>query len=131
MEALLQQIENYKQEIAAYEAGTADAAETFRIKYLGTKGIVKAIMGEMKNVPGEKKKEFGLLLNEFKQFAEAKYDTLKGSAADSQQPTEKNFDWTLPGDPFPVGSRHPISIVRNEIVSILNVLVLQLPKARK
>ena len=47
-------------------------AEEFRIKYLGTKGIVKTIMGEMKNVPAEKKKEFGQILNEFKQFAEDK-----------------------------------------------------------
>ena len=55
--------------------------EEFRIKYLGTKGIVKAIMGEMKNVPAEKKKEFGQILNEFKKFAEAKFEELKNETS--------------------------------------------------
>ena len=57
MEQLLQQIEDYKKEITAFTATDEKQAEEFRIKYLGTKGIVKAIMGEMKNVPAEKKKE--------------------------------------------------------------------------
>lgn len=56
MEELLQQIELYKQEMAAFEALDANALEAFRIKFLGTKGIVKAIMGEMKNVPAEEKR---------------------------------------------------------------------------
>ena len=70
MEALLQQIEGYKQEIAAADATNAEMAEAFRIKWLGTKGLVKAIMGEMKNVPNEQKKAFGQILNDFKLFAE-------------------------------------------------------------
>ena len=77
MEKLLQQLEDYKKEIAAFEATGDKQAEEFRIKYLGTKGIVKTIMGEMKNVPAEEKKDFGQILNEFKQFAEAKYESLK------------------------------------------------------
>ena len=76
MEQLVQQIEELKQEINAYEANGADSAEAFRIKYLGTKGIVKNIMGEMKNVPNDRKKEFGQLLNEVKQVAETKYEEL-------------------------------------------------------
>jgi phenylalanyl-tRNA synthetase alpha chain len=56
MEQLLQQIEAYKKEIDEYSAADPKAAEEFRIKYLGTKGIVKAIMAEMKNVPADKKK---------------------------------------------------------------------------
>ena len=56
MEQLLQQIEEYKQEISAFKATDEKQVEEFRIKYLGTKGIVKAIMGEMKTVPVEKKK---------------------------------------------------------------------------
>lgn len=72
MEVLLQQIETIKQEVAAFSANNADDAEAFRIKYLGTKGLVKHIMGEMKNVPNEKKKEFGLLLNESKHFLNKK-----------------------------------------------------------
>ena len=77
MEQLLKQIQDYKTEIEAFTATDEKAAEEFRIKWLGTKGLVKTMMGEMKNVPNEKKKEFGQILNEFKQFAEAKYEELK------------------------------------------------------
>ena len=59
MEQLLKQIEEYKNEIGAFQAADEKQAEEFRIKYLGTKGIVKAIMSEMKNVPADRKKEFG------------------------------------------------------------------------
>ncbi|HAI83935.1 MAG TPA: phenylalanine--tRNA ligase subunit alpha [Chitinophagaceae bacterium] len=121
MEQVLQQIEQIKAEIAAYEAPNADAVEAFRIKYLGTKGLVKAIMGEMKNVPNEEKKAFGLLLNEFKQTVEARYEALK-AAQESQADTAINFDISLPGYPTAVGSRHPISMVRNQIVSIFKRL---------
>ncbi len=87
MEELMKQIEDYKNEIAAHTATDEKTAEEFRIKWLGTKGMVKNIMGEMKNVPDEKKKEFGQLLNEFKQFAEAKYEELKKSGVASQEST--------------------------------------------
>ncbi|MFN4007139.1 MAG: phenylalanine--tRNA ligase subunit alpha [Chitinophagaceae bacterium] len=117
----MQQIEQIKAEIAAYEAPNADAVEAFRIKYLGTKGLVKAIMGEMKNVPNEQKKAFGLLLNEFKQSVEARYEALRATQ-ESQADTAINFDVSLPGYPIAVGSRHPISMVRNHIVSIFKRL---------
>jgi phenylalanyl-tRNA synthetase alpha chain len=119
MEQLVQQIEAYKAEITAFNSGDAEA---FRIKYLGTKGLVKSIMGEMKNVAPENKKAAGQLLNEFKLFTEAKYDTLLQSTNNDQQPTTNNIDFTLPGDNLPLGSRHPISLVRNKIVSIFQRL---------
>ncbi len=118
MEELLQKIEGYKNEMAAYQAQTAQALEDFRIKFLGTKGIVKAVMGEMKNVPNEKKKEFGQILNAFKIYAEERYEALKGASASEDGHTNVNIDWSLPGDPIPAGTRHPLSIVRNQIVSI-------------
>jgi phenylalanyl-tRNA synthetase alpha chain len=118
MEQLLQQIAGLKAEITAFSDGDA---ETFRIKYLGSKGLVKAIMGEMKNVAAENKKEAGQLLNEFKIFAEAKYETLKATT-NHQQQTTNNIDLSLPADPLPLGSRHPISIVKNKIISIFQRL---------
>ncbi len=119
MEQLLQQITALKSEIAAYNDTDA---ETFRIKYLGTKGLVKAIMGEMKNVAAENKKEAGQLLNEFKLFTEAKYEELKGTSNNGQPATANNMDLSLPADPLPLGSRHPISIVKNNIISIFQRL---------
>jgi phenylalanyl-tRNA synthetase alpha chain len=122
MEELLQQIESYKEEMAAFIATDAEQAEAFRIKYLGTKGIVKAIMGEMKNVPNERKKEFGQVLNAFKIFAEERFEILKNGTSSAEEETKNNLDWSLPGDPVPVGTRHPLSIVRNQIVSIFKRL---------
>src|SRR6478735_8428064 len=122
MEALMQQIEDYKQEMTAFEATSADAAEAFRIKYLGTKGLVKAVMGEIKNVPNEQKKAFGQILNEFKQFAEARYEIIKESTVNGQPSAVSNIDISLPGTPIAVGTRHPLSIVRNRMVSIFKRL---------
>lgn len=116
------QIDQYKKEIEAFAGENGEAAETFRIKYLGTKGIVKNIMQEMKNVPVDKKKEAGQLLNSFKQFAEAKYEALKQLSAISHQPSAKNIDYTLPGDDITIGTRHPLSIVRSQIISIFSRL---------
>ena len=122
MEELLQQIETHKHNIAAYNISTPEETEAFRIKYLGTKGIVKAVMGEMKNVPVESKREFGQILNEFKQFAESKYEALKETTTSNQPVTTNNIDVTLPGSPVETGTRHPLSIVRNKMVSIFQRL---------
>ncbi len=123
MEQLLQQIEEVKQEMTAFKAENEEQAEAFRIKFLGTKGIVKAIMGEMKQVPAEQKKEFGQLLNSFKTFAEERYEALKNGLQTATAQTDAiDFDWSLPGDPTPVGTRHPLSLVRNQIVSIFKKL---------
>jgi len=120
MEQLLQQIELYKQDISSY---TAAEVEVFRIKYLGTKGLVKDVMGEMKNVPNDQKKQFGLILNEFKLFAEDKWNSLKeavdNAAGDS---IDDAIDLTLPGSPVNIGTRHPLSIVRNRVVDIFKSL---------
>lgn len=123
MEALLQKIEAYRREIDAYTATGAEAAEQFRIAYLGTKGLVKSLMGEMKQVPADRKKEFGQILNEFKQFTEARYNALKEQAANNtQESPAAPVDLSLPGDIIPVGSRHPISMMRNRIISIFQRL---------
>jgi phenylalanyl-tRNA synthetase alpha chain len=123
MEQLLQQIEEYKKEMAAFEAPDAESIEVFRIRYLGTKGLVKNVMGEMKNVPNERKKEFGQILNEFNQFTEARFEHLKsGLSAESSTATRVKMDLSLPGVALPMGSRHPISLMRNEIVSIFQRL---------
>jgi phenylalanyl-tRNA synthetase alpha chain len=122
MESLLQKIEEFKQEIAAAEANTAELVEAFRIKYLGTKGLVKSVMGEMKSVPNEHKKAFGQVLNDFKLFVESKFETLKENAVGGSEGTANKIDLSLPGDPISVGTRHPLNIVRNQIVSIFQRL---------
>ena len=123
MDHLVQQLQQYRQEIEQLSMNGAESLEAYRIRFLGTKGIVKSLFNEMKNVPAEKKKEFGLLLNDFKQLAESKYEEWKQSIgqSDTQQQTAE-FDHTLPGDPLPLGSRHPISLMKNRIIQVFERL---------
>lgn len=121
MQQLFGKIEKYRKEIEEYQISTPQQLEEFRIKFLGTKGIAKTLFGEMKNVPSEKKKEFGQVLNEFKQLAEEKFEKAKQSAT-SQPSAKEDLDLSLPGDPVEIGSRHPITLVRNRIVSIFQRL---------
>jgi phenylalanyl-tRNA synthetase alpha chain len=122
MEQLLKKIDEYKKEIESFSAPDGKAVEEFRIKWLGTKGTVKEIMGEMKNVPVEQKKEAGQMLNEFKLFVEAKYESIKDSSGDQQSATSNKIDLSLPGDTLPLGSRHPVILMKNRIVSIFQRL---------
>ncbi len=122
MDELLQQIQSYKQEVETFRAPNAEAVESFRIKYLGTKGLVKSLMAELKNIPAEKKKEYGQIINEFKQLAENKYESLKAVSYNGLPAVEIETDFTLPGDPIPVGSHHPITLMRNRMVSIFQRL---------
>jgi phenylalanyl-tRNA synthetase alpha chain len=122
MEQLLQQIAEYRKEIEGSTPDGAVALEAFRIRFLGTKGILKSLFSEMKNVPGEKKKEFGLILNEFKQFTELFYENWKNKVQESTGPETLDVDLSLPANNIPLGSRHPISIMRNNIISIFQRL---------
>lgn len=118
MEQLLEQITSYKKEIDSFELAGNNTAEAFRIKYLGSRGLVKELMAGMKNVPAENKKVVGQVLNDFKLFTEKKYEELKGASGDHRVSTVAETDLTLPGDPLPLGSRHPVSITRNKIIAI-------------
>jgi phenylalanyl-tRNA synthetase alpha chain len=122
MEQLLAQIESFRKEIEGYKITNAKELEEFRIKFLGTRGITKTLFGEMKNVPGEKKKEFGQVLNEFKQFAETKFENARAATANGQETVEEKIDLSLPGDPVEIGARHPITLVRNRMVGIFQRL---------
>ncbi|PWT77978.1 MAG: phenylalanine--tRNA ligase subunit alpha [Bacteroidetes bacterium] len=123
MDTLLQQIELYKQEIESIKPNGPESLESYRIKFLGTKGIVKNLFAELKNVPADKKREFGQILNEFKQLAESKYESWKEATSQASITShEKTVDLSLPGDALPLGSHHPITLVRNEIVSIFGRL---------
>ena len=123
MQELLQQVGALKDQVTGFAETEGDVAEIFRIRFLGTKGAIKNLMGEMKNVPADQKKEFGQLMNELKTVAEEKWESLKASGSTVRTKTvSAKTDSTLPGDELPVGSRHPINIVRNQIVSIFRRL---------
>jgi phenylalanyl-tRNA synthetase alpha chain len=122
MENLLLQIADLRDQMAKFLVEDNNAAETFRIKFIGSNGLVKALMGEMKNVAPDQKREMGKLLNDLKLFAEQKFEELKSEKLDQINKTDDSVDITLPGDNLPVGSRHPISIVKNKIISIFHRL---------
>src|SRR5829696_6097840 len=79
-------------------------------------------MTEIKTVPNERKKEFGQLMNDFKLFVENKFEQLREAIGDRQSTIGKELDLSLPGDPLPLGSRHPVSLMKNRIVSIFQRL---------
>lgn len=122
MEQLIQQIEAYKKDVEAFQPADANALEAFRIKYLGTKGLVKAIMAEMKNVPGDKKREFGQIVNDFKLLVEEKFESFKQTIQTTKPSDQKEIDISLTGDSLPLGSHHPISVIRNKIINIFGRL---------
>src|SRR5690606_9769758 len=107
---------------SAFTSDDNNLAESFRIKFIGSNGSVKALMGEMKNVAPENKREMGKVLNELKVLAESKYEALKSSSATTVKEKNSPLDLTLPGEEMAIGTRHPISIVKNQIVSIFQRL---------
>ncbi|RYD53536.1 MAG: phenylalanine--tRNA ligase subunit alpha [Sphingobacteriales bacterium] len=116
--SLQEQLARHSADIDAFVATDAASAEAFRIQYLGTKGIVKAMFGEMKTVPVDQKKEAGQWLNAFKQKAEARFESFKNVQASGKKSTDASVDFSLPGTATPVGTRHPLRAVESRIVSI-------------
>ena len=120
---LQDQITQYTNEINAFSTANAAELEQFRIRFLGTKGIIKDLFDEFKAVSPEEKRTLGKVLNEFKQLAEAKFQTLNETISASQDTSENSqLDLTLPGEGFEIGTRHPLAIVRREIIEIFNKL---------
>ena len=115
-------IQHLLAEIEAFKAQNKDELEHFRIKYLGKKGVMGELFNEFKTVPGELRKEIGVLLNDLKDKAQEAINAHK-DLFDAQPVASKTVnDLTLPVDLRQVGSHHPISIVRNEIIEIFSRL---------
>lgn len=111
-------IEKLRSEIQALECKTAKDVEDARVRLLGKKGVITALFEEFRTVDKEVKKELGRPLNELKQAAAAKIEELKASIGDAGASEGPKQDLSMPGDQIPLGSRHPVSIVRQEIVEI-------------
>ena len=114
-------IQELLEEVEQLQASTKEEAEALRIKYLGKKGLINDLMADFRNVPAEMKKEVGMKLNELKNKAQEKINALK-EAADSQDHVADDLDLTRTAYPIQLGTRHPITIVKNEIVDIFSRL---------
>ncbi len=121
MPSLLELIKLHEEEINAFNPSDAPELENYRIRFLGTKGIVKQLFVEMKNVPADQKKEAGQILNAFKQLAEEKYELFK-NLANTKAKNAPAIDITMPGTPLPTGTRHPLRVIENQIVAIFEKL---------
>ena len=113
-----ERIEALMAEIEALSCRTEQEIEDARVRLLGKKGEVTKLFEEFRTVAPEQKREFGQKLNILKNAAAAKIEALKEAAAESPATGAPTFDYTMPGDPVSLGSRHPVSIAREEIVSI-------------
>ena len=109
------------EEIIAVQPKTKEEIETFRIRYLGTKNIIKPLFGEISRVDNAQKKEYGALVNKAKTTAEEKMLLLQTQVdALAFLPEQVQFDLTAPSEPKLQGSRHPIAIVMNKIIDIFH-----------
>ncbi len=105
--------------INAFTISDAASLEAFRIQFLGSKNVIKDLFGGLKTVPNEEKRTVGQLLNELRLNAETKFEGAKDQLETKTNQTA-SIDTSRPGEPQPLGSRHPLSIIRSEIVAIFD-----------
>ena len=111
------------QEIQDFKSDSIAEIEEFRIKFLGKKGLLNSYFVEFKSLDSIEKKNAGRLLNELKNLAQDKVEALKESSSKSSE-NKKINDISRPGDPINIGSRHPISVVKNRIIDIFSNICL-------
>ena len=115
---MLERIETLRQQLANETAATKEAVEELRIKYLSKKGLIPALMADFRTVPAELKREIGQKINELKNEAQERINALKESFESSDSDINVDLDLTRTGTPVSCGTRHPLTLVRNEIISI-------------
>ncbi|WP_428224214.1 phenylalanine--tRNA ligase subunit alpha [Flavobacterium sp.] len=115
---MIDKIKEYIAEAQAFNAQNKEKLEEFRIKFLGSKGLVKDIFAEFKNVPNDQKKEFGQIINTLKNIAEEKVRAIQEELESKEEVKGIYGDLTRPAEPLKLGSRHPISLVKNQIIDI-------------
>ena len=115
-------IKEYIEEAKAFSTTSKDKLEEFRIKFLGSKGLLKEVFAEFKNVPNDQKKEFGQVINLLKTIAEEKVKTIQETLESKEEVKGFYGDLTRPAEPLVIGSRHPISLVKNQIIDIFSTI---------
>lgn len=116
---IFSKVNQIKEEIQNAKVSSSEELEQFRIKYLGSKNILKPLFGEIKNIENNRKKEFGQLVNEVKQIAESQFQQVKETLDRSTEESNiAGLDVTAPPTPRSLGSKHPISTTMNRIINI-------------
>lgn len=122
MEQLIDQIKVHLLEVETFQSNDPTEIENFRIKFLGKKGILTGLFASFKKVPNDQKKAFGQQLNALKIAATNKLEESKKSSRSKSSNPESAIDFSRPGQPIDVGSLHPISILRNQVIDIFSKL---------
>jgi phenylalanyl-tRNA synthetase alpha chain len=117
---MLEKITNLLQEIASFSSDKPGEVEQFRLKFLSKKGILNDLFEEFKTISSDQKKAVGLMLNELKDKVQEKVKSLQESAGTTDDSPKAGMDLTRPADQNILGARHPISIVRNQIIEIFS-----------
>ena len=117
---MIDKIKSSIDDISSFESKSSEEIELFRIKYLGKKGIINKLFSEFKTIDNSQKKEVGQLLNQLKNAANQKMADLILNISESSNQSKSINDITRPGDPISIGSRHPISLVKNRIIDIFS-----------
>lgn len=118
---MIDKINQLTAEIEGLTAANAQEVEALRIKYLSKKGAITALMQDFRNVPAEQKRELGQKLNELKTLASDRINSLR-EALESTDTIDADLDLTRTAAPMPLGTRHPLSLVKDEIISIFSRL---------
>ncbi len=119
--ALIDNIPALLEEVKQLNATNAEELENLRIKYLSKKGLIPQLMGEFREVAPERKRELGVAINNLKTAAQDRINALR-EELENTQAAEDKLDLTRTAYPTPLGTRHPISIVRDEIIDIFSRL---------
>ena len=119
---MIDKIKEYIGEAAAFNTDSAATLDQFRIKFLGSKGLLKDLFAEFKNVPNDQKKEFGQVINTLKNTCEDKVKAIQEVLESKVENIGIYGDLTRPSEPITIGSRHPISLVKNQIIDIFSTI---------
>ena len=114
---LLEKIDNLLKEVSELSAKKAEEVEQLRLRFLSKKGEITALMSEFRNVPADQKREVGIRINELKQQAQNKINALKEQLATNEAQSD-DIDLTRTAYPIELGTRHPLTLVKNEIIDI-------------
>ncbi|MFL2642917.1 MAG: phenylalanine--tRNA ligase subunit alpha [Flavobacteriales bacterium] len=117
---MIDKIKSSIEGVSSFESKSSEEIELFRIKYLGKKGIINKLFSEFKTIDNSQKKEVGQLLNQLKNVANQKMADLILDISEGSNQSKSINDITRPGDPISIGSRHPISLVKNRIIDIFS-----------
>jgi len=116
---MLDNIEKIASTINEFDVTNATNLENFRIHFLGSKGVIKNLYTQLKDVPADEKRNVGQQINSLKELAENKFNQQK-ELVENQEEQGKKLDLSRPSEDESIGSRHPLSLVRNEIIDIFN-----------